>query len=94
MNKGSFSSIYKNTWPPNIDVLGKVALAALEGLTYFYNAHGIVYCSTDGRLSLYSSAGDASTHYPVMGNGLCSASWPSFFSGADVPSLIAQPLNI
>jgi len=39
MDKGSLDGIYKQIGPIDIDVVGKVALAVLEGLTYLYDVH-------------------------------------------------------
>ena len=43
MDKGSFDGIYKKIGPIEIDVVGKVALAVLEGLTYLYDVHRIIH---------------------------------------------------
>ena len=43
MDKGSLDSIYKKIGPIDIDVVGKVALAVLEGLTYLYDVHRIIH---------------------------------------------------
>lgn len=43
MDKGSFDNIYKKTGPIDIDVVGKVAHAVLEGLTYLYDVHRIIH---------------------------------------------------
>ena len=50
MDKGSLDSIYKKIGAIDIDVVGKVALAVLEGLTYLYDVHRIIHrgtCATD-----------------------------------------------
>jgi hypothetical protein len=43
MDKGSLDGIYKKIGPIEIDVVGKVALAVLEGLTYLYDVHRIIH---------------------------------------------------
>ena len=43
MDKGSLEGIYKQIGPVDIDVVGKVALAVLEGLTYLYDVHRIIH---------------------------------------------------
>jgi len=43
MDKGSLEGIYKQIGPIDIDVVGKVALAVLEGLTYLYDVHRIIH---------------------------------------------------
>jgi serine/threonine protein kinase len=43
MDKGSLDSIYKKIGGIDIDVVGKVALAVLEGLTYLYDVHRIIH---------------------------------------------------
>lgn len=42
-DKGSFDGIYKRIGAIDIDVVGKVALAVLEGLTYLYDVHRIIH---------------------------------------------------
>jgi mitogen-activated protein kinase kinase len=50
MDKGSFDSIYKKIGPIDIEVVGKVALAVLEGLIYLYDVHRIIHRgNTDKR---------------------------------------------
>lgn len=46
MDKGSLDGIYKKIGPIDIDVVGKVALAVLEGLTYLYDVHRIIHRGT------------------------------------------------
>ena len=53
MDKGSLDGIYKQIGPIDIDVVGKVALAVLEGLTYLYDVHRIIH---RGELRLFRSA--------------------------------------
>ena len=43
MDKGSLEGIYKQIGAIDIDVVGKVALAVLEGLTYLYDVHRIIH---------------------------------------------------
>lgn len=46
MDKGSLDGIYKKIGPIDIDVVGKVAMAVLEGLTYLYDVHRIIHRGT------------------------------------------------
>lgn len=43
MDKGSLDGIYKKIGAIDIDVVAKVALAVLEGLTYLYDVHRIIH---------------------------------------------------
>ena len=43
MDKGSLDGIYKQIGAIDIDVVGHVALAVLEGLTYLYDVHRIIH---------------------------------------------------
>lgn len=43
MDKGSLDGIYKKIGAIDIDIVGKVALAVLEGLTYLYDVHRIIH---------------------------------------------------
>ena len=43
MDKGSLDGIYKRIGPIDIEVVGRVALAVLEGLTYLYDVHRIIH---------------------------------------------------
>lgn len=43
MDKGSFDGIYKRSGAIDIEVVGMIALAVLEGLTYLYDAHRIIH---------------------------------------------------
>jgi len=61
MDKGSFDNIYKKIGPIEIDVVGKVALAVLEGLTYLYDVHRIIHrdikpsnilCNSQGEIKI------------------------------------------
>ncbi|KAF7298683.1 Ste7-like protein [Mycena indigotica] len=58
MDKGSLDGIYKKTGPINIDVVGKVALAVLEGLTYLYDVHRIIHRDIKPSNILFNSAGE------------------------------------
>jgi mitogen-activated protein kinase kinase len=46
MDKGSLDGIYKQIGPIDIQVVAKVALAVLEGLTYLYDVHRIIHRGT------------------------------------------------
>ncbi|PCH40125.1 kinase [Wolfiporia cocos MD-104 SS10] len=61
MDKGSLDGIYKKIGPIDIDVVGKVALAVLEGLTYLYDVHRIIHrdikpsnilCNSQGQIKI------------------------------------------
>lgn len=43
MDKGSLDGVYKRSGPIAIEVVGKIALAVLEGLTYLYDSHRIIH---------------------------------------------------
>ena len=43
MDKGSLDGIYKKIGPIEIDIVARVALAVLEGLTYLYDVHRIIH---------------------------------------------------
>jgi len=43
MDKGSLDGIYKKIGAIDIEVVGMVALAVLEGLTYLYDVHRIIH---------------------------------------------------
>ena len=47
--------IYKQIGPIDIDVVGKVALAVLEGLTYLYDVHRIIHLGELSSAVIYSS---------------------------------------
>ncbi|KAJ7160138.1 ste7-like protein [Mycena filopes] len=60
-DKGSLDGIYKKIGPIEIDVVGKVALAVLEGLTYLYDVHRIIHrdikpsnilCNSQGEIKI------------------------------------------
>ncbi|OSX59899.1 hypothetical protein POSPLADRAFT_1172155 [Postia placenta MAD-698-R-SB12] len=61
MDKGSLDGIYKKIGPIDIEVVGKVALAVLEGLTYLYDVHRIIHrdikpsnilCNSQGQIKI------------------------------------------
>ncbi|TFK34718.1 ste7-like protein [Crucibulum laeve] len=61
MDKGSLDGIYKKIGPIEIEVVGKVALAVLEGLTYLYDVHRIIHrdikpsnilCNSQGEIKI------------------------------------------
>lgn len=43
MDKGSLDGIYKKHGAIDIEIVGKIALAVLEGLTYLYDFHRIIH---------------------------------------------------
>ncbi|KAH9891671.1 kinase [Cubamyces lactineus] len=57
MDKGSLDGIYKKIGPIDIDVVGKVALAVLEGLTYLYDVHRIIHRDIKPSNILFNSKG-------------------------------------
>jgi hypothetical protein len=46
MDKGSLDGVYKRIGAIDIEVVAKVALAVLEGLTYLYDVHRIIHRGT------------------------------------------------
>ncbi|KAF8907407.1 kinase [Mucidula mucida] len=58
MDKGSLDGIYKKIGPIDIDIVGKVALAVLEGLTYLYDVHRIIHRDIKPSNILCNSRGD------------------------------------
>ncbi|KAJ7133608.1 Pkinase-domain-containing protein [Mycena epipterygia] len=58
MDKGSLDGIYKKIGPIEIDVVGKVALAVLEGLTYLYDVHRIIHRDIKPSNILFNSQGE------------------------------------
>ncbi|KIM86547.1 hypothetical protein PILCRDRAFT_815785 [Piloderma croceum F 1598] len=61
MDKGSLDGIYKQIGAIDIDVVGHVALAVLEGLTYLYDVHRIIHrdikpsnilCNSQGQIKI------------------------------------------
>ncbi|KAJ7741374.1 ste7-like protein [Mycena metata] len=57
-DKGSLDGIYKKIGPIEIDVVGKVAFAVLEGLTYLYDAHRIIHRDIKPSNILFNSEGE------------------------------------
>jgi hypothetical protein len=55
----SLDNIYKKAGPIAEDVLGKIALAVVSGLTYLYDVHRIIH-----RGSLVPSSADCSQTEP------------------------------
>ncbi|PFH49953.1 hypothetical protein AMATHDRAFT_62073 [Amanita thiersii Skay4041] len=58
MDKGSLDSIYKKIGPIDIEIVGKVALAVLEGLTYLYDVHRIIHRDIKPSNILCNSRGE------------------------------------
>ncbi|KAF7298632.1 STE/STE7/MEK1 protein kinase [Mycena indigotica] len=61
MDKGSFDAIYKRIGPIDVKVVGKVAVAVLEGQRYLYDEHRIIHrdikpsnilCNSQGEIKL------------------------------------------
>ncbi|EIW81215.1 kinase [Coniophora puteana RWD-64-598 SS2] len=61
MDKGSLDGIYKKIGAIDIEVVSKVALAVLEGLTYLYDVHRIIHrdikpsnilCNSEGQIKI------------------------------------------
>ncbi|KAG1906397.1 kinase-like domain-containing protein [Suillus fuscotomentosus] len=61
MDKGSLDGIYKKIGAIDIEVVSKVALAVLEGLTYLYDVHRIIHrdikpsnilCNSQGQIKI------------------------------------------
>lgn len=57
MDKGSLDGIYKKIGAIDIDVVGKVALGVLEGLTYLYDVHRIIHRDIKPSNMLFNSKG-------------------------------------
>lgn len=57
MDKGSLDSIYKRIGAIDIDIVGKIALAVLEGLTYLYEVHHIIHRDIKPSNILFNSQG-------------------------------------
>ncbi|KDQ62718.1 hypothetical protein JAAARDRAFT_122636 [Jaapia argillacea MUCL 33604] len=57
MDKGSLDGIYKKIGPIDIEVVSKVALAVLEGLTYLYDVHRIIHRDIKPSNILFNSQG-------------------------------------
>ncbi|KAG8924813.1 MAP kinase kinase (MEK) [Tulasnella sp. 418] len=58
MDKGSLDGIYKKSGPIDIQIVGKIALAVLEGLTYLYDAHRIIHRDIKPSNMLCNSQGE------------------------------------
>ncbi|KAJ7605977.1 Pkinase-domain-containing protein [Mycena polygramma] len=58
MDKGSFDGIYKRIGAIDIRVVGKVAVAVLEGLRYLYDVHRIIHRDIKPSNILCNSNGD------------------------------------
>ncbi|PPQ80439.1 hypothetical protein CVT25_001766 [Psilocybe cyanescens] len=58
MDKGSLDGIYKKIGPIDIDIVGQVALAVLEGLTYLYDVHRIIHRDIKPSNILCNSRGE------------------------------------
>lgn len=56
-DKGSLDGIYKKIGPIDIEVVGKVAMAVLEGLTYLYDVHRIIHRDIKPSNILFNSKG-------------------------------------
>ncbi|TFK71279.1 Pkinase-domain-containing protein [Pluteus cervinus] len=61
MDKGSLDGIYKKIGAIDIEIVGQVALAVLEGLTYLYDKHRIIHrdikpsnvlCNSQGQIKI------------------------------------------
>ncbi|KAI0070619.1 Pkinase-domain-containing protein [Panus rudis PR-1116 ss-1] len=57
MDKGSLDGIYKKIGAIDIEVVGKVAFAVLEGLTYLYDVHRIIHRDIKPSNILFNSKG-------------------------------------
>ncbi|EIN12812.1 Pkinase-domain-containing protein [Punctularia strigosozonata HHB-11173 SS5] len=57
MDKGSLDGIYKKIGAIDIEVVAKVALAVLEGLTYLYDVHRIIHRDIKPSNILFNSQG-------------------------------------
>ncbi|KAF9443234.1 Pkinase-domain-containing protein [Macrolepiota fuliginosa MF-IS2] len=58
MDKGSLDGIYKKIGAIDVDIVGKVALAVLEGLTYLYDVHRIIHRDIKPSNILCNSRGE------------------------------------
>ncbi|KAG6830581.1 hypothetical protein H0H92_016032 [Tricholoma furcatifolium] len=58
MDKGSLDGIYKKIGPIDIEIVGQVALAVLEGLTYLYDVHRIIHRDIKPSNILCNSRGE------------------------------------
>jgi mitogen-activated protein kinase kinase len=57
MDKGSLDGIYKKSGPIPIEIVGKIAMAVLEGLTYLYEVHHIIHRDIKPSNILFNSQG-------------------------------------
>ncbi|GJJ15598.1 hypothetical protein Clacol_009876 [Clathrus columnatus] len=57
MDKGSLDGIYKKHGAISIEIVGKIALAVLEGLTYLYDVHRIIHRDIKPSNILFNSKG-------------------------------------
>lgn len=57
MDKGSLDGIYKQIGAIDVEVVAKVALAVLEGLTYLYDVHRIIHRDIKPSNILFNSKG-------------------------------------
>ncbi|KAG9019277.1 MAP kinase kinase (MEK) [Tulasnella sp. 427] len=58
MDKGSLDGIYKRSGAIDIEVVGVIALAVLEGLTYLYDVHRIIHRDIKPSNMLCNSKGE------------------------------------
>ncbi|KAG8733861.1 MAP kinase kinase (MEK) [Ceratobasidium sp. 423] len=58
MDKGSLDGIYKKHGSIDIQVVGKIAIAVLEGLTYLYDVHRIIHRDIKPSNILFNSKGE------------------------------------
>ncbi|KAF8685432.1 Serine/Threonine protein kinase, catalytic domain, partial [Rhizoctonia solani] len=58
MDKGSLDGIYKKHGAIDIQVVGKIAIAVLEGLTYLYDVHRIIHRDIKPSNILFNSKGE------------------------------------
>ncbi|KAJ3729310.1 ste7-like protein [Lentinula raphanica] len=58
MDKTSLDGIYKKIGPIDIEIVGQVALAVLEGLTYLYDVHRIIHRDIKPSNMLCNSKGE------------------------------------
>ncbi|RXW22122.1 hypothetical protein EST38_g3742 [Candolleomyces aberdarensis] len=57
MDKGSFDGIYKSYGALPVEVVGRVAMSVLEGLTYLYDVHRIIHRDIKPSNILFNSEG-------------------------------------
>lgn len=57
MDRGSLDGIYKKHGAIAIDIVGKIALVVLEGLTYLYDSHRIIHRDIKPSNILFNSKG-------------------------------------